>query len=254
MPSERTHPDTTQVVSDIWSFCNRQNQQKCGPLGNSHLPPAERRVSIPAGERDSSQGGSSVPSTIQAQNSTPSYVLNNSRVADITQRVTSTPSAAQRLSTITLTTMPGRSSHNTRPPSGTIQTDSMRCVVSSPASGIASTPTPFSGLENLPTPIPNQAARANITNPLWTRATEKNQRQRQWQLQPQAVSTSRSMVSGSRGIHRFGHSDMTRLVFATGRLLERYMCNRRPFMRASDLKMVSYATRFVAKALAEAPH
>jgi hypothetical protein len=47
---------------------------------------------------------------------------------------------------------------------------------------------------------------------------------------------------------------MTRLVFATGRLLELYMWNRRPLMSASDLETVSYATRRVAKALAEAPH
>jgi hypothetical protein len=47
---------------------------------------------------------------------------------------------------------------------------------------------------------------------------------------------------------------MTRLVFATSRLLELYMWNRRPFMSASDLETLSYATRRVAKALAEAPH
>jgi hypothetical protein len=47
---------------------------------------------------------------------------------------------------------------------------------------------------------------------------------------------------------------MTRLVFAMGRLLELYMWNRRPFMSASHLEMVSHATRPVAKALAEAPH
>jgi len=130
----------------------------------------------------------------------------------------------------------------------------MSHVVSSPASGIASTPTPLSGLENLPTPIPNPEACAIITKPLRTRPTERNQRQRQWQLQTQAGSTPRSVVSGSRSIHRFGHSDMTRLVFAMGRLLELYMWNRRPFMSASDLETVSYATRCVAKALAEAPH
>jgi len=62
------------------------------------------------------------------------------------------------------------------------------------------------------------------------------------------------MVSGSRSIHRLGHSNMTRLVFATGRLLELYMWSRRQFMRASDVEKVSYATRRVVKALAEAPH
>ena len=71
--------------------------------------------------------------------------------------------------------MPGTSSRSTPAPGETLQTDSMRRIVSSPASGIASTPTSLSGLENLPTPIPNPEARAIITNPLQTRATEKNQ-------------------------------------------------------------------------------
>jgi hypothetical protein len=46
---------------------------------------------------------------------------------------------------------------------------------------------------------------------------------------------------------------MTRLVFATGRLLELYKWKRRPFMSASDLETVSDATRRVSKALPEAP-
>jgi hypothetical protein len=244
----------TPVVRNVRSLAKRQNQHKRGPSGNSQLPPAKRRISVLAGERDSSQGGSFVPSTIQGQNSIPSSSLNNSRVADITQHVASNPLTTQRRSIITPTATPGTSRHNSPAPSGTIQTDSTRRVVSSLASGIASNPTPLSGLENLPTPIPNPEAHAINTNPLRTRSTEKNQRQRQWQLQPQAVSTPRSMVSGSRSIHRFGHSDITRLVFATGRLLELYMWNRQPFMSASDLEMVSYTTRRIAKALAEAPH
>jgi hypothetical protein len=130
----------------------------------------------------------------------------------------------------------------------------MRRDVSSPASGIVIIPTALGGLENLPAPICNPETHTIITNPLRTRGTEKNQRQTQWQLQPQAVSTPRSMISGSRRIHRFGHSDMTRVVFATGRLLEPYMCNRRPFMSASDLETVSYAMRCISKALGECPH
>jgi hypothetical protein len=47
---------------------------------------------------------------------------------------------------------------------------------------------------------------------------------------------------------------MTHLVFATGRLMELYLKNRRPFMCASDLEMVSWATRRIANALADAPH
>jgi len=254
MPSQRPHPVTSPVVRNVRSNSNRRIQQKSGSSGNSHHPPAKRRVSVPAGKRDSSQGGRSVASTIQGQNSTPSSLLNNSRDADITERVTSTPSSTQGRSIITPTATPGTSSRNTPAPSGITQTNSTHRVVSSPASVIASTPTPLSGLENLPTPILNPEARAIITNPLRMRASERNQRQRQWQLQPQAVSTPRSVVSGSRSIHRFGHSDMTHLVFATGRHLELYMWNRRPVMSARDLEMVSCATRRVAKALAEAPH
>jgi len=149
-------------------------------LGDSQLPPAKRRVSILAGERDTSQGGSSVPSTFQGQNSTPLSLPNNYRVADITLRVASTQSTTLRRSINTPATTPGTSSCSTPAPGETLQTDSTRHVVSSPASGIASTPTSLSGLENLPTPIHNPEARAIITNPLRTRATEKNQRQRQW--------------------------------------------------------------------------
>ena len=43
---------------------------------------------------------------------------------------------------ITLTTMPGTSCRSTRAPKGTSPTDSTRRVVSTLASGIASTPTP----------------------------------------------------------------------------------------------------------------
>jgi len=235
MPSQSPHPDPTPVVRIV------QKLQKHRPSGNAQLPPAKRRVSTLAGERDSSQGGSSMASTIPGQNSTPSSSLNNSGVADITQCVTSTPSATQRRSMITSTAMLGTSSHCTPAPAGTSQTDSTRGVVSSLASGIASTPTPLRGLENLPTPIPNPEAHTTIRNPLRTRATKRNQRQSQWQLQPQEVSTPPPLVSGSHSIHRFGHSDIMRLVFATGRLVEFYMWNRWPFMSASDLEMVSYA-------------
>jgi len=143
MHSQSSHHDTTPVVRNVRSLVNRQNQQKRGPLGNSQLPPAKRRVSVPVGERDSSPGESSVPSTIQGQNSTPSSSLNNSRVTDINQRVTSTPSATQRRSTNTPTATPGTSSHSTPAPGGT----STRRIVSSPASDIVITPTPLRGLD-----------------------------------------------------------------------------------------------------------
>jgi hypothetical protein len=249
MHSENSHPDTTPVVRNVRSLANRQNQQKHRPLGNSQLLLTKRCMSVPVGKRDSCQGECSVPSIIQGQNSTHSSSLNNSRVADINPRVTSTPSATERRSTNTPTTTPGTSRRSTPAPGGT----STRHVLSSPTSSIVITPTTLRGLENLPTPIYNPEARAIITNPLGTRATEKNDGKGQWQLKPQAVSAPRSMVSGSRSIHRFGHSDMTRLVFLTGRLLELYIWNRRPFMTASDLERVTYATRRVSKALAEGP-
>jgi hypothetical protein len=47
---------------------------------------------------------------------------------------------------------------------------------------------------------------------------------------------------------------MMHLVFATARLLELFMWNRRPYMSASDFEMLSYAMRHVAKGLAEAPY
>jgi len=254
MHSQSPHPDMSPVIQYVRSPANRHNPHKCGPSGNSQLPPATRRVSVPAGERDSSHRGRSVAFTIQGQNSTPSSSMNNSHVADITQRVTSPPSTTQPLSIITPPATPGTSSHNAPAPSGTTQTDSTCCIVSSPVSSIATTPTPVSSHENLPTPIPNPEAHAIIRNPLRTRATERNQRQRQWQLQTHVLSKPRSVVSGSRSFHRVGHSNMMCPVSATGRLLEHYMWNRQLFMSASDLETVSYATRRVANALAEAPH
>jgi hypothetical protein len=150
--------------------------------------------------------------------------------------------------------MPVSNSRSPPEPGGTLQTESTGGVVSSPAFGIASTPTPLSGLEILPTTRGNPETHAIITNPLRTQATQRNQRQRQWQLQLQTVSTPRSMVSGSRSIHRLGHSDMKRLVVEMGSLLELFMWNRGSCMSASDLQPGRYATGHVAKALAEAPH
>jgi len=92
-----------------------------------------------------------------------------------------------------------------------------------------------------------------ITNILRTRATAGNHTQRQWLLVTQAVLTPVSVVSGSLSIHRFCHPDVTRLEGAMARLLELYWWNTRPCINASDMEMVRYATRRVAKALAEAP-
>jgi hypothetical protein len=128
-------------------------------------------------------------------------------------------STKQRRSIHSPTATLGTSSRTTPASGGT----STRRVVSSHASCIVITPTPLRGLENLTTPIPHPEAHAIITNPLCTPATQKNQGQRQWQLQLQAVSTPGSMDLGSRSIHRVGHLDMMRLVFPMGRLLELYV-------------------------------
>jgi len=182
MPAQSPHTNTTLVVRHIRSLVNCQNQQQRGAWRNYQFPCAERHVSFPAGDWDSSQGGSSVFSTIQVQNSTRSSSLNNSRVADLTQLVTSTPSARMRRSIHPPTTTPGTCSSSTPPPGGPLQRESTRCIAASPASSIGSTPTPLSGYENLPTPIPNPESHVIITNPLRMQATEKNQRQRLWQL------------------------------------------------------------------------
>ena len=196
MPSKCPHHDTTQVVQTVRSLAHHQNQHKWWSSGNSQLPPATKRVSVPAGERDSSRGGSSVASTIQGPNSTPTSLLNNSRVADITQHITSTPFARQQRSMNSPTATLGTSSHSRPAPGGT----STCRVVSSPSSGIAITPTPLGGLENLPTCIPGLETRAMIENPLRTQAAEENQQQRPWQCQLQVVFKPRSMVSGSCSI------------------------------------------------------
>jgi hypothetical protein len=150
---------------------------------------------------------------MQGQNSTPLCLLNNSCVSDLTQRMTSTPSATQRQSINTPTTMLGTSSHTPPSPAATSKADWTCCIESSPAPGIRSTATFLSRLENVPTRMSNIEARVIITNPLWTQATDRNLRQRQWHLQPQVVSTPQSVVSGGCSVHRFGHSELTPPVF-----------------------------------------
>jgi hypothetical protein len=60
----------TPVVRNVPSLANHQNQHQRGTSGNSKHLPAKRRVSVLAGQRDTSQGGSSVLFTIQGQNYT----------------------------------------------------------------------------------------------------------------------------------------------------------------------------------------
>jgi len=157
MASQSTPPDTTPVVPNV------QIQQRHRCSEHFQLPPSKRRDSAPGCETDYSHAGSSVPSAIHVQNSTPSSLLNNSHVAYITEWVTSTLSATQRRLIKTPSAMPGTC---TPAAGGASQTDSPCHVVSSPTFSITSTPTPLSGLENLPTHIPNAEARAIITNPL----------------------------------------------------------------------------------------
>jgi len=70
MPPYTPNHVTFQVVRHVQSLADRRNQQERGPSENSQLDSEKRRVSIQAGERYSSQGGSSVASTIQGQIST----------------------------------------------------------------------------------------------------------------------------------------------------------------------------------------
>jgi hypothetical protein len=199
MPALSLHPDTTPVVQTVQSIANHQNQQNRGPLGNSQHPPAKRHISIPAGKRDTSQGGSSIPSTIQGQNSTPLSSLNNSHIADITQQVASTLSATLRWSINTPNAKLGTSSNSPPAPGGTLQTDSTRRIVSSLESGIASPPTPLSGFENLPTRIPNPEAHAIIIHPLPIRATERNQR---WAV---TIATAGGVYTSIHGLRQLQH-------------------------------------------------
>jgi len=74
MLSRSPRPVTSPVVHNGRSLLNRQNQHLHGPSGNPQLTLAKRRVSVPAGGRDSSQGGSFIASTIQAQKHPPRHL------------------------------------------------------------------------------------------------------------------------------------------------------------------------------------
>jgi hypothetical protein len=192
-----------------------QKHQQRRPLGKSPNLPDLGRISPLAGERDSSQGGSSVASTIHGQHSTLSSSRNNSGEADISRGMTSTLSTTQRPLINPSTAMPGTRYCSTPVPVAISQADSMRPIASRITSGIASTATPLSDLENLPTPIPNSPAHVTITNQWHRRATERNLRQRQWVLQPPAVSTTRLVVSCSHRIQQSSQWDMMQPIFAT---------------------------------------
>jgi hypothetical protein len=116
--------------------------------GNSQPPPAKQCVFIIAGDSNSSEGGSSVMSTLKCQNSTRSTSLNNCRILDITQYLTPSlsPTQPQLINTPTATPC-------TSAPLGLSQTWSTHLIVSFPGSGIASTPTPLSCVKYLRTSI-----------------------------------------------------------------------------------------------------
>ena len=139
MPCQSPHLDTTPVVRKVWSLVISHNQSKCGASGNSQLAPAKTGVSVPASKRDYSQGGSSVASNIQGQNSIPASSLNDSLGANMTQCVTSTWSGTLQWSKNTPTATPVTSSHSTPAPGPT----STHHILSSWAFGIAITPTSF---------------------------------------------------------------------------------------------------------------
>jgi hypothetical protein len=166
------------VIRNDWCVTNYHNPKKRRPSGDTQLSPGARYISVPAGNRHSSQAGSSIASTIQGQISTPSFSENNCSIAYVTHHGTSTCSATQRCALSTPTTTPRTTSYRAPAPGGTWQTDSTHRIVSNPASAIAITPTPLSSLENLPTPILNPEAHAIITNPLRIWATKRNQRER----------------------------------------------------------------------------
>jgi hypothetical protein len=84
-------------------------------------------------------------------------------------------------------------------------------------------------------------------------ATVGNQRQRQWQLKPNAVSPLQSVVPGCCCIQQLAQYCMTRGVLPINWPLELFMWNRWPLMNANTLQIVSYEMQHVAKAFFEAP-
>jgi len=169
MPSQSPHQELTPVIRNGQSLAVFENQQKSTTSGNSQHPHAQRCVFVPAGKREFCSLYNQ-----RGQNSTPSSLLKNSCIADIPQPMAFTAPTTEWQSISTATAMLGTSSHSPSASGGTSQKDSMCCVLSSPASGIASTPTPLSGPEYRPTPIPNQEAHTIISNPLRMRVSAMN--------------------------------------------------------------------------------
>lgn len=250
MSSQIPNSASRNIISDA----NRQTRHKRQSSATAPLPTTKRRVSAPSGDGNTFQGGSSVGGSFSSQGTTTTHLsslpVSSSRVLDSSRRVSSAQSGTRRVRLQAIQTPSATPTSSAR--SGTTVASSTRRVDSSPAPSGNSSPSPFVGLANQPVPITTPEARASITHPLRKAGRDANQRTKAWQIPPQAVSTPRSAVAGSRSIHRFGHSDMTRLVFHTSRHLELYMWRRRPFMSASDLEVVGYSTPRVGNTLAEA--
>jgi len=86
------------------------------------------------------------------------------------------------------------------------------------------------------------------------RATHNLQKQRQWQMKPQVVSTTQSVDCGSCSMHRFSHTDIMRLWLVTSRVLEHNMQNRRAHMSARNFQMAHDVMQHIAKAYAANLH
>lgn len=103
-----------------------------------------------------------------------------------------------------------------------------------------SSPTLRVGQRNEHTSISRARQTSVFTQPLRHSAST-----RQWSdspVQPAGLSSSppTSSIVGRRSIHRYGHSDMTRLVNETTRLVERFMWLQQPFMNSREVEQVSF--------------
>jgi hypothetical protein len=86
-PSRSLHCNMTPFVWNVRSLANSHNPELCGLMGNSQHPATMTPISVPPGERYSTQGGSSVAWTIQLRNITHASSPNISYVRYITQWV-----------------------------------------------------------------------------------------------------------------------------------------------------------------------
>ena len=236
MASRKSRPQTK--IANIAT--NRMHGHKRMQSGSA-LPPAKTLVSTPHDKsNDHPREGSTICSATRGQIATLSSSLKTAQVMENSPRIIYKQSPTEQVPS------PSSSGRGNFLPSPTA-----RVEYSLPPE-VPSCLSPLAGLENRPIPIPNPDARATITNPLRTQSKKSGDKRkdRQWheaQVQSQEFITPISQVVGSRSIHKYGHTDMTRLVFATSRLVERYMWKKRPFMNAMDLEMVGYKPRRILK-------